>query len=164
MILGMSVAMFTVAHVVISIVGILSGLLAMLGMIANRPLGATNAVFLATTLLTSLTGFLFGAPFDPAQVIGVLSLGILAAALAALYAGNLRGKWRVTYVVTAALALYLNCFVAVVQAFQKIDALHALAPTQAEPPFAVAQGILLVVFLAGAFAAAQRFHPAVEFA
>ncbi len=164
MILGMSVATFTVVHVIISIVGILSGIFTILGMISNRPLGAMNGVFLVTTFLASVTGLLFRAPFDPAEVIGVLSLLILAVAFAALYAYNLIGRWRITYVLTAALALYLNCFVAVVQAFQKIDSHHALAPTQGELPFVAAQGLVLAVVLVGGFIAVRRFQPAAEFA
>ena len=160
MVLGMSLATFTLVHVLISIVGIASGLIVMERFLRNRALGLSNTVFLVTTIATSVTGFLFPFKgFTPAQAFGVISLVILAVALFALYAGNLIGAWRWIYVVTAMIALYLNVFVAVVQAFQKVGRLRALAPTQSEPPFALAQGAVLVLFVIFGIVALRRFRP-----
>jgi hypothetical protein len=160
MILGMSIATFTLVHVFISIIGIASGLIVMERFVRNRALGLSNTIFLVTTIATSATGFLFPIKgLTPAHVVGIISLVILAIALFALYAGNLIGPWRWTYVVTAIIALYLNVFVAVVQAFQKVGQLHALAPTQSEPPFALTQGAVLVLFVIISIVAVRRFRP-----
>jgi uncharacterized membrane protein len=147
MILGMSTAAFTMLHVVISLVGIITGLVALLAMSGGRYLKGMTSTFLITTVLTSVTGFFFhSASFGPPHVIGLISLLILAICIYALYSQRLTGSWRGTYVVTAAVALYLNCLVGVIQAFQKVPALHALAPTQTkEPPFVIAQVLLLVL-------------------
>ncbi len=149
MILGMSTAAFTTLHVIISLIGIATGLPVLVAMGSGRQPRGMTSIFLLTTVLTSVTGFFFhSASFGPPHVIGVLSLAILAVALYALYGRRLTGVWRGTYVVTAAIALYLNCLVGVIQAFQKIPALHALAPTQTkEPPFIVAQLLLLVLMI-----------------
>jgi hypothetical protein len=155
----MSLATFTLAHVVISLVGIGSGLVVLFGLFAGKRLEGWTKLFLATTVATSLTGF--GFPFDhllPSHVVGFLSLVVLAVAIAARYAFHLRGAWRHVYVVGAVLALYLNVFVGVVQAFLKVPALNALAPHQTEPPFVVSQGIVLVSFVVLAIVAAIRFR------
>ena len=162
MILGMSFSMFTTLHVIISLIGIVTGLVALLGMLGGKNLGGWTEIFLATTVLTSVTGFLF--PFAkllPSHVVGIISLAVLAVALLALYAFRLDGPWRWIYVVGAVLALYLNVFVAVVQAFQKLAFLQPLAPTQAEAPFIVAQVVVLAIFAALGFLAVKRFHPEV---
>jgi hypothetical protein len=160
MVLGMSLATFTLVHVLISVVGIASGLIVMERLLRNRALGLSNVIFLATTIATSATGFLFPfKAFGPPHAVGVISLVILAVALFALYAGNLIGAWRWIYVVTAVMALYFNVFVGVVQAFQKVGRLRMLAPTQTEPPFALAQGAVLVFFLIVGIAALRRFRP-----
>ncbi|MBR0656549.1 hypothetical protein [Plastoroseomonas arctica] len=160
MILGLSFANFLTLHVVLSLVGIAAGLVAMGAMLAGRWLGGWQALFLATTVATVATGFLFpiGAVL-PSHIVGAISAAVLAVAVYAAYAGGLAGGWRATYVVTAAMALYLNCFVGVVQAFQKIGALHALAPTQTEPPFLVAQVVLLILFVVLGTLAVRRFRP-----
>jgi len=145
---------------VLSLIGIASGLIVVLGMLGGRHLGGLTEVFLATTVLTSVTGFLF--PFTqllPSHVFGVISLVVLAVALLALYALRLAGAWRSVYVVTAVVALYLNVFVGVVQAFQKLGPLQPLAPTQSEPPFLVAQLVVLVVFVAMGVLAVRAYHP-----
>lgn len=147
-------------HVAVSLVGIASGLIAMFGLLAGRAPGGWTALFLATTVLTSVTGFPlppFG--FDPPRAVGVLSLVLLAVAVAALYAFRLRGRWRWIYIATAVTALYLNVFVGVIQAFGKIARLHVLAPTQTEAPFLVTQLAVLVLFAALAVIAIVRFHP-----
>ena len=147
-------------HVAISLVGILSGLAMVYGLLVNRNFTTAIAVFLLTTILTSLTGFPlppFG--FDPPRAVGVLSLILLIGALAAYYGFRLEGAWRWIFVACAVAALYLNVFVLVAQGFMKVPALHALAPTQSEPPFAIVQGIVLLVFIALGIAAAIKFRP-----
>jgi hypothetical protein len=160
MILGMSVATFTLVHVVLSLIGLVAGLVAMLALAGSRLLPGWTLLFLATTILTSVTGYFF--PVDkilPSHVVGAISLAVLAIAVIALYRGRLAGHWRWIYVVTATISLYLNVFVLVVQAFLKVDALKALAPTQSEPPFVVAQGTFLVLFGIVGILALRRFHP-----
>ena len=158
MIIGISTATFTLAHVSISLVGILAGFVVLAAMIANRWARGWNGLFLVTTVATSVTGFMFHSAFGPPHVIGVISLAVLAVALVALYAKVLQGWWRVVYVVTATLALYLNFFVGVVQAFQKIPALQIMAPTQAEPPFLIAQTTVMIAFIALGYFSVRRFR------
>ena len=161
MTLGLSLSAFTTLHVVISLIGIASGLVVLRGMLASQRLPGWTALFLATTILTSVTGFMF--PFNgvtPGIVVGAISLVLLALALLALYALRLAGAWRWIYVATALASLYLNAFVGVVQAFQKLPFLQPLAPTQSEPPFAVAQLAVLALFLVLGILAVRRFHPA----
>jgi hypothetical protein len=159
-VLGMPLATFTFLHVLISLVGIVSGLIVLERFFRNRTLGVSNAVFLATTILTSVTGFLFPfKAFGPPHIIGALSLVVLAIALFAIYARKLAGPWRWIYICAAVLALYLNVFVAVVQSFDKIGSLHALAPTGSEPPFAITQGVVLLIFIVLTALAVMRFRP-----
>ena len=161
MILGMSVAAFTTLHVVISLVAIAAGLALLPAILASQRAAGLTALFLATTILTSVTGFFFHSKaIGPPHVVGVISLVVLAVALVALYGRKLAGRWRPTYVICALVALYLNCFVAVVQAFQKVPALNAFAPKGTEPPFAAAQGALLVAFVVLGFMAVKRYRPA----
>jgi hypothetical protein len=159
MILGMPIATYTFIHVLISLIGIVSGLVILYGMLKNNPMNRLTAIFLITTALTSITGF--GFPFTgvtPAIKLGVLSLIVLAVAALARYALHMKSTWRKMYAVAASVALYFNVFVLVVQSFEKIPALHTLAPTQKEPPFAVAQLVVLVVFVALTILAAKRFR------
>jgi hypothetical protein len=156
----MSIPTFTLVHVVLSLAGIASGLVVLFGMFGSKSLEGWTALFLATTVLTSVTGFFF--PADkvlPSHIVGVISLLFLAAAILALYVYHLAGSWRWIYVVGAVVALYLNVFVGVVQAFQKVPFLAALAPTQSEPPFVVAQSVVLVVFVVLAIVAVRSFRP-----
>ena len=137
MVLGMSLSTFTLVHVIISLIGIASGIVVVYGFLTRKRLNGWTAIFLLTTVLTSATGFLF--PVEhllPSHIVGIISLVLLAIAIVTRYA--LQGAWVRTYIVTAMIALYLNCFVAVVQSFEKSPALKALAPTQKEPPFLVA--------------------------
>ncbi len=137
------------AHVILSLIGILAGFVVLYGLIVGRLSGQWNAVFLATTILTSLTGFPlppFG--FDPPRAVGVISVVLLAAAVAGYYAFRLAGSWRLIFVVSAVAALYLNVFVLVAQSFMKLPFLKALAPTQSEAPFIVSQAIALLAFVA----------------
>ncbi|HEY0338981.1 MAG TPA: hypothetical protein VGC70_16680, partial [Burkholderiales bacterium] len=119
-----------------------------------------TAVFLVTTVLTSLTGFFF--PRDhvlPSHIVGIISLAVLAIAIFALYSRELAGTWRWIYVVGAVLALYLNVFVGVVQSFLKIPTLNALAPMQSEPSFVVAQSVVLAIFFVLGITAVRSFRP-----
>jgi hypothetical protein len=160
MILGMSVAAFTQFHVILSLIGILSGIVVVIAMLRVNRSPTMTALFLLTTVATSATGFLFHfASFGPPEIVGVISLVVLGVAILALYTFRLAGSWRWIYVVSAVLALYLNVFVGVVQTFQKVPYFHALAPTQTEPPFAVAQGVVLIVFVALGIGAVRKFHP-----
>jgi hypothetical protein len=159
MILGMSTSTFTLVHVLISLAGLGSGFIVVYGLLTAKRLDAWTAVFLATTILTSLTGFLF--PVEhilPSHIVGIISLVALAIALVARYARHMAGRWRSTYVITALIALYLNTFVAVVQSFLKIPALHALAPQGKEPPFVAAQLIVMAIFVLIGIFAVKRFR------
>ena len=159
MILGMSLSTFTTVHVVISLVGIASGLVVVFGLLAGKRMDALTALFLATTVATSVTGFFFPFHgFGPPHYVGMLSLVVLAAAILARYAFHLAGTWRRIYVITSVIALYFNCFVGVVQAFQKIPALRALAPHQSEPPFLVTQLVVVALFIVLGIFAASRFR------
>jgi hypothetical protein len=147
MIWGLSTSSFTFVHVVLSLVGIIAGLVVMFGLVAGKQLDGWTAVFLATTVATSVTGF--GFPFDhllPSHKVGIVSLLVLPVVIAARYAFHLAGAWRRIYVIGAAVALYLNIFVLVVQLFLKVPALKAIAPTQKEPPFAITQIAVLALF------------------
>jgi len=157
---GIPTETFVQIHVVISLIAIASGLIVLYGLLTGKPLGGWTALFLVTTILTSITGFPLP-PFgwDPARVLGVILLVLMGAAVAALYIFHLAGAWRPIYVISAVASLYLNCFVGVVQAFQKISPLHALAPTQSEPPFLIAQVVLLAAFVVLGVLAVVRFHP-----
>jgi hypothetical protein len=161
MIIGMSTEAFTLIHVLISLVGIFTGLVVSYDLLNARVRGGWTTLFLTTTVATSATGFLFhSASFGPPHIIGVISLVVLAIALAALYGYHLHGAWRWIYVTGALAALYLNVFVGVVQAFQKIPPLTALAPTQSEGPFIVAQSLVFIAFVVLGIVAAKRFRPA----
>ena len=160
-ILGLSLHAFTQFHVALSLIGILSGLVVLLGMLGSKPLNAVTAAFLITTVLTSLTGFLF--PYHgvtPGIVIGILSLIVLLLAILARYAFHCTGGWRATYVVTSVIALWFNVFVFIVQSFQKVPALHVLAPTGTETPFKVSQLVVLITFIVLGVRAVRKFHPA----
>lgn len=158
MILGLSLPAFIALHVAISLVGIVSGLVALVAQARGRFLRHVQGVFLGTTLLTSLTGFLFPfRGFTPAIGVGIVSTLVLAVALAALYGFGLRGRARIVYAVSATAALWLNLFVLVVQGFLKLPALNALAPSGSEPAFFAAQGLVLVAMLGlGAVIVRQR--------
>lgn len=161
MILGMSTATYTLFHVVISLIGIGSGLVVMNGFLRSRRMDGITAIFLASTILTSLTGFAFpNEHITPGIVVGILSMIVLTIAIVARYGLHMRAAWRSIYVITAAIALYFNCFVLVVQLFEKVPALRALAPTQKEPPFAIAQLIVMAIFVVWTIFAVKRFHPA----
>jgi hypothetical protein len=160
MILGMSLATFTAVHVILSLIGIAAGLVVFWGMLGAQRLPGWTALFLATTVLTSVTGFMFPFKhFGGPHAFGVISLVALPVAILGLYTYKLAGSWRWLYVVCALLSLYLNVFVGVVQAFQRLAPLKRLAPTQSEPPFAVAQLLVLLLFVVFGVRAVKRFHP-----
>lgn len=159
MIFGMTTATYTLVHVLISLAGIGSGFVVMYGLLTGKRLDRWNTFFLLTTVATSVTGF--GFPFthlSPAHKVGILSLLVLAIAIVARYVLHRAGAWRRTYVVCAALALYFNVFVLVVQLFEKVPALKALAPTQKEPPFLVSQLVVLALFVGLTIVAVKRSH------
>ena len=161
MVLGMTLTAYTILHVVLSIIGIATGLIAVGGLLAGHWLSITTAIFQLTTLATTLGGFLFPYNgFTPAIGVGIVSTVVLLIAIAARYVYRLRGPWRWVYVGAAVIALYLNAFVLVVQSFLKVPALHVYAPTGAETPFAVTQGIVLAVFIVLGIASVWRFRPA----
>ena len=152
---------YTVIHVIISLIGILTGFVVLFGLLARKRLEGWTKWFLLTTIATSVTGFFFPFHgFTPAYAVGAISLVVLGLAWFARYARHLSRAWRWVYVVAAMIALYLNTFVLVVQLFLKIPALHALAPTQTEPPFQIAQLVTLAFFFILTIAATIRFHPA----
>jgi hypothetical protein len=160
MVLGLSLPYFTAFHVVLSLVGIAAGFVVLVGLFNSKSSSGWTKLFLATTILTSVTGYFF--PADrilPSHIVGAVSLAILAVAVIALYRYRLQRAWRWAYAIAAVASLYLNVFVAVAQAFQKISPLHTLAPTQAEPPFVVAQAAVLLAFVATGVFAVRRFHP-----
>jgi hypothetical protein len=163
MVLGMSLATFTLLHVAISLIAIVIGVIVMIGMLGAQRMPGLTAIFLLFTILTSATGFLFPVTeLLPSHVIGIISLVLLAVACLALYGQKLAGPWRRIYVVTALLSLYLNVFVLVVQSFLKTPALSAIAPGNppSGPVFAAVQGVVLVVFAVLIFGAFRRFKPA----
>ena len=159
MVFGMSIGVFTGMHVALSLVGIASGFVVLLGLLGRKRLDGWTATFLGSTVLTSVTGF--GFPVErvlPSHVVGALSLAVLAVAILARYRFRLAGGWRRTYVICATVALYFNVFVGVVQAFLNVPTLRLLAPKQTEAPFVVAQGLVLVFFVVLGSLALARFR------
>lgn len=160
MILGLSLTAYTYLHVFISLVAIAAGFIVIFAMIGGWTFRVVTKLFFVTTALTSLTGFFF--PFKgitPAIVLGLLSLIVLAVAIVAQRWMTESNSWRGTYVIASSIALYFNFFVLVVQSFEKIPTLHALAPTQSETPFKIAQLITLLTFISLTTLAFRRFHP-----
>ncbi|HEY0235764.1 MAG TPA: hypothetical protein VGC86_12040 [Afipia sp.] len=161
MIAGLSLAGFTVLHLVISMIAIALGFVVAGGLLSSNKLPAWTALFLITTILTNATGFLF--PFTkllPSHMVAIISLLLLLVAVYALYGKRLAGKWRLVYVVTSMLALWFNVFVLIAQSFQKVALLNVYAPTGTEPPFAITQGVALVFFIVVIVAAIRKFRPA----
>jgi len=163
MVWGMTESTFTRVHDVLSLIGMGAGFMVMLSLLWGKHLGGWTALFLAATVATSVTGF--GFPVEhllPSHVVGLISLAVLAVAILSHYAGHLAGAWRGIYVLSAATALYLNVFVGVTQAFQKVPALAAMAPGQNEPPFVVTQLVVLALFIALTIVATRRFRAEVR--
>ena len=150
---------FTLVHVVLSVVGIVAGLVVVGGLMAGVRFDAWTGVYFVTTVLTNVTGF--GFPFAtilPSHIVGGVSLVVLPVAIAALYWKHLKGAWRSIFVVTAVFALYLNVFVLVAQLFQKVPAMIALAPTQTAPAFVVTHLIVIALFVVLGRAAVKGFR------
>ena len=166
MILGVSLSTFVTVHVIISLIGIVAGIIVMIGLLGSNRMPGLTAIFLLFTILTSATGFLIPPLLSekllPSHMVGILSLVLLAIACVALYGMKLSGAWRSVYVVTAMTSLYLNVFVLIIQAFLKVPALHALAPSvpPSEPPFAIIQGVVLLFFVVVIIGTVRRFRPA----
>lgn len=158
MILGM--APFTLFHVLLSLAGIVAGLVALRGWLISELRPGWTATFLLTTLGTTITGFLFPiTALTPAIGVGIITTAFLLGAIAALYVFRLSGRWRAVFLICSTISLYFNVFVLVVQAFLKVEALNALAPNGNEPPFAIAQGIVLLAFITAGYLSVRRFHP-----
>jgi len=159
MILGLPASIYTFVHVLISLVAIGSGFVVAYGLAAGKRLAGWTGLFLATTIATSVTGFGFPAQHvTPGHIVGIISLIVLAVAVAALYRFHLAGKWRSIYVISASMALYLNVFVLIVQSFEKVSFLKELAPTQSEPPFLIAQLTVLALFIVLTIREVKRFR------
>ncbi len=157
--MSVGLSIFTFLHVLISLIGIVAGLVVAYGLLTAKRLDRWTAVFLWTTLLTSATGFMFPVhKFMPSHVFGIISTLVLALAFPARYKFHLAGGWRRTYVISAMIALYLNVFVLVAQLFMKVPALHVLAPTQSEGPFKLTQLVVLVTFVVLSVLATIRFR------
>lgn len=161
MMLGMSLSTFTTVHVVLSLIGIATGVVWLFALAGARQFPGWTGVFLLTTIATSVTGFLFpNLKVGPPVLFGIISLIVLTPVVLALYRFGLAGPWRWVYIAGGAFALYLNCVVLVVQSFQKLTFLKPLAPTQSEPPFLVAQTVVLVAIVILTVLAFRRFRPA----
>jgi hypothetical protein len=150
---------FTWFHTILSLLALATGFVVVRDLFASRTPPALTAIYIAAAVLTDVTGFGFSFPFGASHVIGIISLVMLAAVILAYYVFNLRGPWRWIYAVGQVLALYFLVFVLVAQFFKKVPALTALAPTLSEPPFALAQSVVLVVFAWLTYRAARTFHP-----
>jgi hypothetical protein len=158
MIFGMS--LFAFVHTLISLAGIASGFVVLCGLLSANPLDGWTSLFLWTTAATCVTGFFF--PFHgfrPSYVVGALTLIVLALAYVARYRHQYAGAWRKTYVISTVIALYFNFFVLIVQSFMKVPALNALAPTQSEPPFKMAQLAALIFFVVLGVVSVKNYHP-----
>lgn len=160
MILGMSIPAFTLLHTIISVIGLLSGLIVLGGMYGAQRLPGWTALFLLTTALTSITGFFFpNAKITPGQIFGAITLIVMVPTLIGLYGFHLRGAWRWIYTGGAVIVLYLNFFVLVAQLFAKVTVLQPLAPTQSEPPFLITEVVVLAIFVVLGILALVKFHP-----
>jgi len=151
---------YTVIHTLISLIAIFTGIVVVFGMLAGKRLSGWTKWFLITAVATTVTGFFFPFHgFTPAIGLGIISLPFLALTIYARYPKQLVGAWHWIYAIGAVICLYFNLFVLVVQGFEKIPSLHAMAPTQSEPPFKFTQLIVLLVSALLAIVAAIRFHP-----
>jgi hypothetical protein len=152
--------MYTIIHTLVSLVAIFTGLVVLFGLLADKRFDGWTKWFLIAAVATTVTGFFFPFHgFTPAIGLGLISLPVLALAIYARYPKDLAGAWRWIYVIGAVISLYFNVFVGVVQSFEKIPALKAMAPTQNEPPFKLTQLMVLALFVVFTFVAAIRFRP-----
>ena len=151
---------YTIIHTLISLVAIFTGLVVLFGLLGGKRLDGWTKWFLITAVATTVTGFFFPFHgFSPAIGLGLISLPVLALTIYASYPKNLAGAWRLIYVIGAVISLYFNVFVGVVQSFEKIPSLHAMAPTQTEQPFKFTQLTVLSLFVILAIVAVIRFRP-----
>jgi hypothetical protein len=149
------------SHTAISLIAIVTGFIVLFGLMTAQRMSSMTLVFLVTTIATSVTGYFFHRDHIlPSHIVGGIALVVAAITCYALYARRMLGAWRAIYVIGAVISLYLNVFVLIAQGFLKVPALHALAPSGSEPPFAIAQGIVLLVFVVLGYLAVRRFHPA----
>jgi len=156
----MILEIYTIVHTLISLVAIFTGIVVLFGMIGGKRLDGWTKWFLTTAVLTTVTGFFFPFhEFTPAIGLGIISLPFLAITILARCSRHLAGAWRWIYVIGAVICLYFNLFVLVVQLFEKVPALHSLAPTQTESPFKLTQLVVLMVSIVLAIAAVIRFRP-----
>jgi hypothetical protein len=162
MFFGIPVGSFVFIHTMITLVAIVTGLLAQFGLLRNQRMNTMTAVFLLFSVLTAITGFMIQVkPVTPAVIVGVILSVLLIFALTGRYLFGLRGAWRWVYVATATASLYLNCFVLVVQSFLKVPALHAIVPAvpPAGPAFGATQAVVLILFIVAGYLGVRRFHP-----
>jgi len=158
--LGLSLANFTFLHVFLSLVGIGAGIFVVYGLLTSRRLRILTALFFVSTVVTSLTGFLFPSKgVTPGIIVGILSIIALILAIVALYVRKLDGPWRATYVISVCVAYYFNFFVLIAQSFDKVSALHAIAPSQKSPGFGITQLAVLLIFILLTSRAFKKFHP-----
>ena len=150
---------FTLIHVVLSLVGIVAGLVVAGGLVAGQRLDGWTGLFLVTTVATNATGFGFPfVTFLPSHAVAIISLVVLAVVIVARYVKHLSGIWRTIYGWGTVLALYLNVFVLVNQLFRRIPALVVAAPKQTEPPFVLTQLVVLALFVWLGRAAVKGFR------
>ncbi len=158
MILGMTIQVFI--HVVVSLIAIVAGFVVLAGLFKGQRLEGWTAWFLILSVATNLTGVVLPATqLLPSHITAIVALAVLLFTIPAKYTFNMQGGWRKVYVIGAVISLYLNVFVLIVQAFLKVPALKALAPTGSEPPFAIVQGIVLLGFVVKGYLAVRRFAP-----
>jgi len=156
----MILQIYTIVHTLISLIAIFTGVIVLFGMIAGKRLDGWTKWFLTTAVLTTVTGFFFPFHgFTPAIGLGIISLPFLAITIFGRYSRHLSGAWRWIYVIGAVICLYFNLFVLVVQLFEKVPALHALAPTQTESPFKLTQLVVVMLSTVLAIVAVIRFRP-----
>ena len=152
---------YTAFHTILSLIALVVGIVVVADLLSPKIRRSLTVLFLITAIATSVTGF--GFPFHgilPSHILGVIALIVLAVALYAMYGAHLHGAWRPVYAVAIVASLYFLVFVGIAQAFSKIPFLHVLAPNGSEPPFAIAQLVALVLFIAVGYAAARSFRRA----
>ena len=156
----MTLQIYTIIHTLISLIAIFTGVIVLSGIIASKRLDGWTKWFLTSAVATTVTGFFFPFHgFTPAIGLGIISLPFLAITIFARYSKDLTGAWRWIYVIGAVICLYFNLFVLVVQLFEKVPALHVIAPTQTESPFKLTQFVVLALAALLAVIAVIRFHP-----
>ena len=160
--MDLNISQYGWIHTALSLLALLTGVVVVWGLLTSRRMGGLTALFLASAVATSATGFGFAGGLGPAKMIGILSLVLLVVALLARYAFHLAGAWRWLYAVTAVFTLYFLVFVAIAETFKRVPSLKAAAPTLTEPPFKITQMVVLAVFVVLAILAAARFRYARE--